>query len=148
MPQETYDPQICSFTFGPTGTGQSINAIEVQEMAAMYDEDAFTKTVSLDGRVVRTRNANTSGKFQLTLLNSSPTNDLLSAIANADRKSKLGTGPIQIADASGTARAGAGVAWITKVPDIKRAKELGADCVWVFDCDQSFEIIQGGTLAV
>ena len=90
--------------------------------------------------------ATESGKFQLTLLNSSPTNDILSAIASADRISKLGTGPVQIADASGTGQAGAGTAWITKVPDLKRAKELGTDCVWVFDCDQSFYISQGGTL--
>lgn len=136
----TYDPQKTSITFdGATLVGYGGSTF----MKASRNEDAYTLTVGADGRAVRTRNANRSGRMEITLLGSSPANDILQAIAEDDELSGTGVGTFMFKDASGTALASAQNAWVVKIPDLERAKEMG-EVTWVIETDL-LNLVQGGT---
>ena len=138
---QTWDPQ--KFTI-------SIAGITVVQYApgtfikAMRNEDAFTLTVGADGIGTRTRNANRSGRFEVTLMASSPSNDALQALAALDEASGAGVGAALVKDLSGTAFASGQNAWVVKIPDIERAKELG-EVTWIIETDL-IQLSQGGTL--
>src|ERR1041384_5085291 len=57
-----------------------------------FNEDAFTLTVGIDGKAVRNRMANRSGRITLNLIGSSATNDALSAVYNLDQALDNGAG--------------------------------------------------------
>jgi hypothetical protein len=126
----TYDPQKviinwAGITFGGFADGSMVTAAR--------DEDAFTKTVGADGSVARTRNANRSGKVTVRLKFTSLTNTLLSAAAIADASGTSVVDPLIIKDASSDVSLVHGEnAWIMKMPDFERGKELGM-LEWVFD---------------
>jgi len=143
MPSQTYDPQkVVLSVVGNAIVGFAAGTF----VKCSRDEDAFTKTVGAGGDVARTRNANRSGSIEITLLASSPSNDVLSALAAKDELSGTGVGPAMIKDGSGTALASAQNCWVKKLPDFERAKELG-ETVWLIDCDVLSMTI-GGTAAI
>ena len=139
MAVRTYDPgeHACSFAgiqltaFGPDTF-----------ITAERDEDAFAKHVGAGGEVARTRNRNRSGRVTVTLLASSPENDLLSAVALLDEQSAEGVGAVFIKDLVGTTMVHAPDAWLVKLPATERAKELGV-VEWAIDCAE-LEIFIGG----
>lgn len=143
MAFQTYDPQkvtvsVANITITGYATGSFVKVSR--------DEDAFVKTVGADGLVARTRNANRAGSIEVTLLQSSPSNDALSALALLDETSGTGVGAAQVKDVSGTSIASAQNAWVKKLPDMERGKELG-EVTWVIDCDL-LNVTVGGTLLV
>ena len=136
----TYDPQKVTvtwagITFGGFADGSMIKAAR--------NEDGFMLTVGTDGSAARTKNANKSGTFTVRLKPSSPTNTLLQAAASLDELAGAATDPFFVKDSSSlAANAHARNAWIKKVPDWERAKELG-EVEWVFETD-SIEIFHTG----
>jgi hypothetical protein len=106
-------------------------------------EDAFMLTVGSDGIGTRTKNANRSGTIEITLMASSPLNDVLQAAAILDDATGNGVGPMQIKDLkSVTSLVHAANCWIKKLPDFERAKELG-EITWTLESDD-IEIVHGG----
>lgn len=138
---KTYDPTQFIITIGAnTIVGFAAGTF----IKASHNADAFSLEIGADGKSnTRIRNADQSGKLEITLLKSSPSNDLLSAQAILDRATGQGVVPAQVKDGSGTAVAAAQNVWITKMADLERGKELG-DVTWVLETDE-LEIIQGGT---
>jgi hypothetical protein len=137
----TYDPQKTSITFdGATIIGYGGSTF----MKASRNEDAYLLTIGADGHGVRTRNANRSGRMEITLLASSPGNDILQAIAHEDELNADGVGSFMFKDASGTALASAQNAWVVKIPDLERAKEMG-EVTWIIETDL-LQLQQGGTV--
>lgn len=137
----TYDPkQIIVNFLGITITGFAEDSfVEVD-----YDEDAFIKKTGAGGEVARTRNQNKGGSVKVTLMQSSPTNDLLSAAAILDRKAGTGVGALQVKDGLGTSLHSAAEAWIKKVPASPYAKALG-EREWVFDCAELEHFVGSST---
>lgn len=136
----TYDPQQVTLSVqGETIVGYAPGTF----IKAMRAEDAYMLTIGADGSGARTKNANRSGSFEITLLASSPSNALLASIAIDDEDDGSGVGPTQVADLSGTALARAQFSWIKKHADLERAKELG-EVTWTIDTNY-LEIQQGGT---
>ncbi len=110
------------------------------------DEDAYTKQVGAAGDVTRTRNANKGGTIEITLMQASPSNDVLSALAVLDELKGAGTGEAQVTDTTSSATlAHAQNAWVKKFADLGRAKEAGT-VEWVLDCDK-IEMFVGGNAA-
>jgi hypothetical protein len=97
-------------------------------------EDGFSFRVGSDGNVVRSRNRNRTGSVTVTLLPSSPSNDILSTLA--DEKGGLGVYPLFIKDLSGTTLVTAPSAWVRKMAEVAFAKEASEDREWVLDCDE------------
>lgn len=141
MATRTYDPgeHLCSFLAVPLSAWGTDTFI-----MASRAEDAFSMTVGAGGEVARNRNRNRTGSVTVTLLASSPENDLLSAIAVADELRGEGVGPLFVKDRLGTTLVHAENAWIRKMPDLERAKETG-QIEWVFDC-AVLDVFIGGSL--
>lgn len=132
MALKEYDPGDVVFIFGPviiTDGWAEDSMIKVSR-----DEDTYTKKVGAAGEVTRVRNRNRSGSFELTLMQSSAQNALLSAVAATDELSGDGVHPIMLKDLGGNTIATAANAWIRKMPETEFTKEVGAR-TWMFDCD-------------
>lgn len=132
---KTYDPQKVLITYrGALLTGFADGTFVNVSRAA----DAFTLTVGADGESARAKSADKSGTVRITLLQTSQSNDVLSAFAAQDEATGLGTGPLMVKDAFGTTLVMAAQAWIQKLPDVEFGKETGSR-EWAF---------QAGELAV
>jgi len=106
------------------------------------NNDMWTLKTGADGYGTRAKSSDKSGRVTLTLLQSSPSNDALSAIALADELSGAGVNPLLVRDGGGRTVASALSAWIVKIPQVEFAKEVG-NRAWVFEAD-SLNIFVGG----
>lgn len=137
-------------TYDPTKVTLSIAGIPIEGYApgtfvkVDYDEDTFTKQTGADAQTARTFNANLGGSAEITLQQSSKSNDALAALAALDRLNKTGVGAFLVADKSGTARASAQNCWIKKSAPLERGKEL-TDTTWTIDIASPLDITPGGT---
>ncbi len=109
-------------------------------------EEAFAMDVGSVGDVCRVQNLNRTGRVTVTLMQSSPSNDLLSQVAQLDELSQTGFGPILVRDLNGNAVVEAPISWIVKIPKLERADQaMGVQ--WVFDCHEFVTFI-GGNLTI
>lgn len=143
IPLGTYDPTEQTVIFN----SQIIDGYGPDTfIKASRNEDGMSFHPSNSGGGARARNPNKSGRFEFTLLASSPANALLSAIAIADEQRGEGIGECQVVDRSSTnAACFAQNAWVVKHPDYERMKEVGA-ITWVLETDE-IEIIHTGLIA-
>jgi hypothetical protein len=107
-------------------------------------EDSFKLQKGADGEGVRTRTNNRSGTITFTLLQSSLTNILLSALMTLDETSAGGDGilPSLLKDNSGTTLAKAEESWLTKPSNIEYADD-GTNREWVITCN-ALDTVVGG----
>ena len=136
-----YDPSNVVLVWGPVifdgyGTDTFISVTMAQ--------DAFTKTVGVDGKVARNKILDRSGTVEVTLKADSAANDLLSAIAVLDFAAPNGAGvaPLSLTDHNGRTVITATNAWIAKLPDMEYAQETG-ECVWRIDFDRAAHFVGG-----
>lgn len=136
----TWDPTRFSIAFG------SINAVGFGDgtfIKAMRNEPTFSVRVGADGNVTRVRNANRTGRFEITLQASSPTNDLMQAQAVLDEQSGGGVNATFVKDSNTkNVKAQGANSWIVGYPDLERAKEAG-DLTWITETD-IMDLSQGG----
>jgi hypothetical protein len=136
-----YDPQDVAILFGGVPlTGWA----EGEFLAVEYAEEAFTIVVGADGLVTRSKNANTVVRATVKLMQSSRSNDYLSAIHNADKAISGGAGvlPFAFKDNSGTSLFAVPKAWIVGFPAQafdKSAKSRD----WIFECPDPAMFIGG-----
>lgn len=110
-----------------------------------YTEDSFTSMVGADGEHVRARTRNDEVKVKLTLLQTSQSNQLLSAAHEADRLTLSGRRPFQMVDLTGTTRVSGAGAYIKKLPAVKRSR--GVETVdWEFILPKGLVNIGSSTL--
>ncbi len=99
------------------------------------DEDAFTLKVGADGEKARARNNNRAGKIIVTLMQGSPSNAELSALALLDEQVGTSIGPASVSDGLGTTVASCADAYIGRQAKIERGKEtLGTE--WTIICPE------------
>lgn len=106
--------------------------------------DAFSSVCGADGETSRAKSNDKRGEMSLTLLQTSLSNDILSAIALADEKQNAGVVPILIKDLSGITTYFSGAGWIRKVPASEYGKEV-ANREWVFEL-ADMDVFVGGVL--
>ncbi len=104
--------------------------------------DAYTIAVGAGGEAGRAGSADKSGTVTLTLLQTSPVNGVLSALAAADELTGDGVGLLVIKDLSGLTVISAATAWIRKLPDGALGGEL-QNREWVFETD-NLKVLDGG----
>jgi len=78
------------------------------------DEDMWTKKVGVDGEVTRAKSNNKAGKVTIRLMQSSSSNDDLTALMLADEVTNAGAGPLLCKDGSGRTAFFSDTAWIKK----------------------------------
>lgn len=141
MSTKTYDPSqvLCSFLGNQLSGFADGTFVKVSR-----DEAGFMKMTGADGEVARARNKNKGGKITFTLMQSSASNDILSAAAASDEQTGTGIGALLIKDANGTTVVSVQNAWVEKLADSEFGKELGTR-EWSIDCDK-IEMTVGGIL--
>lgn len=97
------------------------------------DEDSFSLQIGAAGEGARSKSNNRSATITATLLQTSASNDLLSALHNLDINSPNGDsiGPWLLKDNSGRTIINAAKAWIQKPPPVDYARESGTR-EWTF----------------
>lgn len=141
MTVKNYDPKSITQVFaGIPITGYAKGTF----VSIEFNEDAFALTVGADGEGCRSRTNNRSAKITFTLMQSSPSNDLLSAMHNLDQMSPGGDGigPYLLKDLLGTSIAMAETAWITKMATLEYGPEPG-DRSWVLETDSMLATVGG-----
>lgn len=137
----TYDPAQIVIQWGP------IIASGYQDGSfakASRDADTFAKYVGTDGEVSRARSRNRAGSVEITLAQTSLTNDLLSQEQEVDELTGLGVYPLTVKDLNGTTLVYAPEAWLKKPAEVEYGKEIGPR-VWTFDTG-SMDVFVGGSL--
>jgi hypothetical protein len=83
-----------------------------------YDSEGFQDQIGADGRVVRYRSHDSRATVTFSLVATSPSNKVLSAMYNADRNTPngMGVGPLLIRDKEGVTVFAGTEAWIQKMP--------------------------------
>lgn len=139
MPVRTFDPKQFNLLVGGIPIGGYADGTFI---SFMRSNDTFTKVSGTDGIVSRALSADTSGEIVITLAQTSPSNDALSAIHTADEISGDGVVPVLIEDKSGRTKALSAFAWIRKPADSEFGKEI-ANREWTLDC-ADFDVFIGG----
>jgi hypothetical protein len=138
---KTYDPQQVSLSIG----GQIASGFADGTFISVEpDEDTFTKVTGADGDVSRSKTANESATLTLTLAQTSPFNDILSALAAADKVSSTGVFPVIIKDNSGTTVVSSGAGWIRRLPTSGFGKEI-ENREWIIDMGKTIFFVGGNT---
>ena len=119
----TYDPKLVIVTFGAIPiTGFA----EGTFVSIAGNGDRFEKSKGADGTVDRVNKNANDYAVTITIKQTSLTNDLLSAVLNADLLSNTGKFPLTIKDLNGTALFFAPQAWIAKDPDDEYSDTLSS----------------------
>lgn len=93
------------------------------------NEATWNMVVGADGLVTRGKTNNNSGTLTITLKQSSPSNDVLSAFLIADELSNAGVIPILVKDISGNSIYFSAQGWISQFANSTFGKEI-ADRSW------------------
>lgn len=96
---------------------------------------SFALIVGSDGEGARAKSNDRSATVTVTLLQTSDSNDALSALLNLDELSSDGVGALMIKDNSGRLLLSAETAWIEKPPDAEFAREI-TNRVWVIETNE------------
>lgn len=138
----TYDPSKVSVILGTN----SIDGFDESQMISLeYNQERWIPKVGARGGTARTRVIDSQARLSIFLLSSSPSNDLLSNLFNADYYGGGSTFPILIRDASGTSQAFATTAYVIKLPTFSREKEIGSN-EWGIHIDDLTVFIGGNSL--
>jgi len=99
------------------------------------NEDAYSLQVGTDGDACRSQSNNYSGRITFTLGQWSVSNDLLSAMHNADLLTGVAIGPLLVKDNSGTSLHVAEKAWIVRMPAGSFEREA-VTREWIIETDR------------
>lgn len=139
----TYDPKEVVFIFG---TVIATGYMEGEVITIERSGDAFTTVKGADGGVDRVNNNNNTFNVELTLKQTSPTNDAFSTLLTADILGNEGVLPLIIKDAGpgGTTLFTAPQAWIQNSPDVTYGDAMGGR-TWSFSTGNSAMFVGSNT---
>lgn len=107
------------------------------------NNDAFTRVSGADGEGTRSKSNDRSATLEITLMQTSISNDILTGFALADEVNNGGTFPVLMKDNNGTTKHASEISWVRKIADSERAKEAGT-VTWVIEMNEHVPFI-GGT---
>jgi len=110
------------------------------------ESDLFEDMVGAGGEVVRSATNDRRADVTITLLQTAPENALLSAIANVQKATKLGSEPLIIQDQNGTSVYKAEQAWIKREPDPTFGRSASTR-EWVIRCAELVRFDGGNNAA-
>lgn len=98
------------------------------------DNDGFGLVIGSNGEGCRSRSNDNSGTCEVTLIQSSASNPILSALHQADELAGGGAVPLLVKDNSGNSLYSAETAWVQKFADSEFGREAGSR-VWTIRTD-------------
>lgn len=131
MSVKTYNPADVAIIFA----GVPVEGIaDGTFVTVARNNQSYNMNIGSDGEGVRAKSNDKGGTVTLTLMQSSVSNDALSALSILDEASGDGVGPLLIKDNSGRTLCSAETAWIQKPADVEFAREATTR-EWVFETD-------------
>ncbi len=122
MTVRTYDPKEVHIIIG----GFEMMALtDGTFFTITMDDDAYAKVTGADGETSRAKSNNNGAEATISLQQTSPSNDILSGIAIADKLSNSGIVPVIVKDSLGTTVLFSAEGWVKKMPDVTYGKEIG-----------------------
>lgn len=109
------------------------------------NSDQFQAITGADGESARVASADRSGLMTLTLMQTSESNDFLSAKLSEDEETNLGTFPVLIKDLQGTTLVQSAEAWVKKYATVEFGKD-DAQREWVIETGDLRLVVGGSTL--
>ena len=143
MPVRTFDPKQVAVIIGGSVIGGFADGEFVR---VSRTSDAYSKVTGTDGVISRAKSNDRSGEMTIILSQTSPSNDVLSAIHAADEATNAGVVPVAIKDLSGRSTYVSAFAWIRKSPDSSFGKEI-TNREWVLDM-ADYKVFVGGNADV
>lgn len=138
---DTFDPQKVTLVIA----GNIISGFgEGSFITASREEDTWLSVVGSDGRVARARNANKKGIVQFTLLATAPSNDVCSALHNADELTGIPPGAFQLIDQLGRTVLSGDETFFMKPADVEYDKQV-TNRQWSLVVPK-LDMVVGGTL--
>ncbi len=135
----TFDFKKCLILVGPSiiqgfadGEGLSLE----------LDDDLYQKQTGADGDVARARRHGLAANAKLTLMQTSPSNNVLMGYAILDHLSNAGVVPLTVKDLLGQTAIFAPYCWVKKPAPMALGKEL-TNREWMLDLANT-EIFVGG----
>lgn len=97
------------------------------------EEQGYESRVAMDGSIERKKSVNQNFKLEIVLAQSSPSNDILNILYEADQLTGLGKFPVMINDGMGNTNFFGLACWVDERPNA----EFGSDLMerrWVLTC--------------
>lgn len=136
---KTYDPKKIVITFG----GRQITGYaDGSFVTVRRNADGWSLQMGTDGEGTRSKSNDNSGQVEISLMQSSLSNDFLSQIAISDQVANAGLLPLLVKDVDGNFLATAEQAFIKKLPDSEFGREA-ASRSWIIETDNLVEFIGG-----
>lgn len=142
MALSTYSPKDVTITLA--GIHSVIGYADGTFVSIKKDIKPFAKVRAMDGEIARQYFDDAGYKVTLTLMQSSPTNNILSMLYNIDTVTHMGKVPLFIKDGRGQTYFLAGTAWIEEIPEVTFGAELDTR-TWVFGCSDVVMTIGGNS---
>lgn len=134
-----FDPKQMPIVFG----GVQMEGFSESTMAKFeFESESFGDVVGVDGDVSRSKNMDRRAKLTISLMQTSPTNDLMSAMYNAGRLGVNGAdvAAVRVEDLNGRLVIAGAEAWIMDTPKPTWGK-TAQEYEWVIriaNCDAFF----------
>lgn len=129
MAVSTFNPKACQMVVG----GKLIGGWAPDTFVSIdHNADMYNLVVGADSVGTRVKTNNYSGRFTLTLQQTSPSNDDLNALATADELNDSGAVPVYFK--SGNFIATAVTAWVVKRPTAEFSQSV-SNRVWVLETE-------------
>lgn len=106
------------------------------------DMKPFSKVRAMDGEMARMYNEDEGFRVEITIAQSSTSNNILSSIYNVDAATQMGKFPLLIKDSKGQTNFFAATAWIEMIPEVTFSNQLETR-TWVFGCSGAAITIGG-----
>lgn len=143
MSLHTYDPKLLVVTFSGVPL---LGFADGTFLTVERSEDMWNEVTGADGITSRAKTNNKSGLATLTLVQTSPSNDVLSALAQADEDFNTGVRPFTATDLEGTTKIFSALGYVKRIPSSEYGKEITNREWQLFLADT--KIFVGGSLAV
>jgi len=131
MAISTYSPMDVTVTLA--GIHSVVGYADGTFIKITKDIKPFNKVRAMDGEIARQYFDDAGYKVELTLAQSSPTNNILSMLYNVDSVTHMGKIPLFIKDGRGQTSFLAATAWISDIPEVTFGAELDTR-TWTFGC--------------
>lgn len=141
MAVRTYDPKSIIITIGAaTLTGYADDSfVQIEEQG-----DGVAATVGANGEVARSLSPDRTCRITVTLQQTSPGNDILSALAESDRLTGNGLFPLAIADLRGSTVLEDSNSWVVKKANTTFGKTAG-NREWTLQTSNDVDYTVGGS---
>ncbi len=142
MSVKTYAPGQIKIVMGAiplTGLAED-TFVNVEEIG-----EGISSVAGADGEVARSMSRDSRLRITVTLLQTSASNELLSALHQADKATDgNGAVPVAVTDLRGKSLHAADSAWIVKTPAAAYAAKVG-NREWVIETGPSINVVGGNT---